>query len=532
MDVELTPARQDRLAEAGYVIDPAPAPVKGRHRVRDGDNRTFDLVLVAVPDAARESVLAHVSRWFPVNDPDVEHLVDALDLDDVIGYITAPAAACTLATFVEDTGRLGAGHTSTLLVTLGRALARLHAQGVVYGPLTAQNVLVVAGRVVLAVPQPDLSPSTMAPSPQEDAYHLAVLADSVIERLHGQQAPDSPPPGLRGLTRLVVSALGDAQTRPGVGTLATLSHDLAPCLPLITLPPIDLVAEAGSDSRGGLDHPAPRRTSFRGESVPGARQGPRGTPESTGIPAAPRERAGGQGRLPRPGIECGDRRDRAVPARPGRRRHVVVLVLVVVVVALGVGAVVTNRPGGGSPAYAAGITESAAAPEDEDTLPAVAPEDPGLAAERLTRARMDLVVALTNAVLAEPAPVAQPAQVAEPAPLAAEAPPVADTRDEWAEVMLPGSAAAGQAAELVSGLRADGTRISGLTIETRDPVVRAQATGTAQVQLTFAISAYTLELASGAQQVPAGGPRTAVLDLVLTEGGWRVAGVAEAGPVD
>lgn len=564
MDVDLTPERADRLAEAGYVLDPvrSPPPVRGRLRVRDGAGHPFDLALVDVPDGAREAFIAHLSSWFAITDSDLEPLVDALDLDDVIGYLTAPAAPETLETFVEATGRLGAGHTSTVLVTLGRTLARLHAQGVAYGPMRPRDVLVVSGRVLLTVPRPDVAgPAAIPPSPQEDAYHLAALADSVIERLHGPQAPPDPPPGLRGLVRLVVSALGDAKTRPGVGTLATLSHDLAPCLPLVAPQKpaspaspdgidrgeehvgMDRGAEragperigaqradshrpdvAGSREGGaqrGLDRPGPRRRkAFRGATVrertrdvgtggghlvssdgegePATRRPARAAASPTTINRAPAARSAP-----------------ATAARPGRRRHrgLAVVTIVAVVAAVSLGAVVVNRLGAGSPAYAAGTQESPATGPAASSVGASAVEDPGAAAARLTRARMDRVVALTNAV------------------------PAVSTDGDWADVMLAGSPAHTQAAELVSRLQAQQAQISGLTVETGTPVVLAQAAptpdapGTAQVQITFTISAYTLRSAAGAQEIPASVERAAVLDLVTTDSGWVVAGVSEVEPV-
>ncbi|SDD00713.1 hypothetical protein SAMN05216410_2622 [Sanguibacter gelidistatuariae] len=523
MDAELTPERQDRLAEAGYVVDLAPghAPVRGRLRVRDGAGCPFDLELVALPDGARETHIAHLSRWFPINDSDVEQLVDALDLDDAIGYLTAPAAPTTLETFVEANGRLGAGHTSTLLVTLGRTLARLHAQGVAYGPIHARDVLVVAGRVVLTVPKPDLARAAIiAASPQEDAYHLAALADSVIDEVHGPQAPARPPPGLRGLAKLIVSAMGDAKTRPGVGTLATLSHDLAPCLPLVPVEQVESVPRAAprpgtSTSRGahgvdagrsGLDRRVRRRKAFRGSmrdrtgltrdlrSTDGRpRQGHDGDEEAT---AARAEVAG----RPRPRT---------------RSRGVGVLVLSVVAAGVGTGAVVVDRLGTDAPAYAVAIEETPATDPGAAQNGAVTHEDPGAAAARLTRTRMDRVVALTNAV--------QPAEGS--ATPAADGDAAAD--DGWADVVLPGSAAHTQAVDLVAGLRADRAQITGLTVETEPPVVLAQSLETAQVEVTFSISAYTLESTSGVQEIAAGGSRTAVLDLVLTGAGWLVAGVSE-----
>lgn len=558
MDVDLTLERQGRLAEAGYV--PAPAlgtvPVRGRIRVQDAGGNPFDLELVALADGAREASVAHLAGWFSVADPAVEPLVDALDLDDAIGYLTAVAAPCTLETFVEVSGRLGAGHTSTLLVTIGRALARLHARGLRYGPMRPQDVLIDDGRVVLTVPKPaPAGAAPLAPSPQEDAYHLAALADAVIAPAHGPQAGDRPEPGLRGLVKLIVSALGDAESRPGVGTLATLSHDLAPCLPLVLPraavpdaeemgePPVPgeprasgelrasgepradglprdrassrfrTLSPADAVRRGSLDRPPPRRKAFRGSTsrLPAAGAAAPGPPDPLGgaAPSTPEREVGPS--TPDPVL----RRSTSDP-QPRRLRRPVVLVGLVLAGLLG-GGVIVHRVGADAPAHAApGELASAPAPEP-------AQEDPGAAAAQLTAARMDAVVALTNAPLD-----AEDSQVSGGAS--------GVPSDGWGGVLVPGSPAHLQASELVASLRAEGARISGLTVETAGVEVLAQTAGspsapaTAQVQVTFTIGAYTVESAEGARTVAASAPRTAVLDLVATDSGWRVATVAETAP--
>lgn len=552
MDVELTLERQGRLAEAGYV--PAPAlgtvPVRGRVRVQDAGGNPFDLELVDLPDGAREASVAHLAGWFSVADPAVEPLVDALDLDDAIGYLTAVAAPCTLETFVEVSGRLGAGHTSTLLVTIGRALARLHARGLRYGPMRPQDVLIDDGRVVLTVPKPAPAGAVpLAPSPQEDAYHLAALADAVIAPAHGPQAGDRPEPGLRGLVKLIVSALGDAESRPGVGTLATLSHDLAPCLPLVlpraVVPDAEEMGEppvpgeprasgepradglprdrassrfrtpspADAVRRGSLDRPPPRRKAFRGSTSRLPAPGPP-DPRSGAAPSTSEREV--RPSLPDPVL----RRSTSDP-QPRRLRRPVVLVGLVLAGLLG--GVIVHRVGADAPAHAAPGELASVSASASPPAPERAREDPGAAAAQLTAARMDAVVALTNAPL--DAEDSQASGGASGAP-----------SDGWGGVLVPGSPAHLQASELVASLRAEGARISGLTVETEGVEVLAQTAGspsapaTAQVQVTFTIGAYTVESADGARTVAASAPRTAVLDLVATDSGWLVATVAETAP--
>ncbi|MEP7764203.1 hypothetical protein [Sanguibacter sp. 25GB23B1] len=236
MHTALTDPWRATLLSAGYALaDTTPGetvPVV----VRDG--RRSALTIVPLPDdAARDRCSEHLARWRTVDDPGVEQLDDAVDLGDAVALLR-PLADRTLAEFVELQGRLSAGQASTVLVVLGRALARLHAGGLVYGPLTAADVVVVHGQPRLVVPSPQAGADHPLPaSPAEDAYHLAALTDSVIVDAYGPRAPAHPAAALRALNRTIVSALGDARSRPGVGTLAALSHDVAACQPLLVLEP-------------------------------------------------------------------------------------------------------------------------------------------------------------------------------------------------------------------------------------------------------------------------------------------------------
>lgn len=559
MDAELTPDQQDCLAEAGYV--PAPAagtpPVRGRIRVQDAAGHPFDLEVVPLGPATREAWIAHLADWFSVSDPGVEPLVDALDLQDAIGCLTPVAQPSTLETFVETEGRLGAGHTSTVLVTLGRALARLHARGLRYGPMHPRNVLIDAGRALLTVPQPSGTGTTpIAPSVEEDAYYLAALVDAVIAPTHGPLAVDPPEPGLRGLAKVVVSAMGDADDRPGVGTLATLSHDLAPCLPLVPIRaevPEEVMEPHGESSprAGRRSAPLPRETRrtlsersgrWRRGRPTGAEQAARvvrtsasgqaGRADRVARPGRAAGRVASRGDLPnrgdvpshgelpsrraaagRRGVRGPQDDDRRTSEGSRRtRRRTVVIVAVVLTGLLGGG--VVHRWTTGAPAVAVPLTEPAAVGRGSRVpVTGEAPED---AAVRLTVARMDRVVALTNAAAPVPGSIDTP-----------------DPPDDWGDLLVAGSPAHTQAVDLVESLRGDGALITGLTVDTDGAVLVAEepgegsASSTAQVEVTFTIGAYTLESPTGAQTVPASASRTALLDLIHTETGWLVATVQE-----
>lgn len=200
-------------------------------------------------------------------------------------------------------------------------------------------------------------------------------------------------------------------------------------------------------------------------------------------------------------------------------RSLTLLLVAAVLAGLAGGGVVVHRLGAAGPAQAAA---SEATPADVSLAGGEVDDDPGPAAARLTAARMEAVVALTNAPATAEATLGSTTGEEKP--------------DGWAEVLVPGSPAHVQAAELVSRLRAEGARISGLTVETKDVVVLTQvaasesAPGTAQVQVTFSVSAYTVESPAGSQTIPAGAPRTVVLELVATDSRWLVATVREPAP--
>lgn len=235
MQTALSDPWRAALARAGYELD-ASTDDAGPLLVRDG--RRSALTIVPLPDdTARTRCSEHLARWRTVDDPGVERLDDAVDLGDAVALVR-PAGGMTLAELVAHQGRLSAGQASTVLVMLGRALARLHAGGLVYGPMSPEDVVLVDGQPRLVVPSPEAGVAhVLAASPAEDAYHLAALTGSVIADAYGPGAPAHPAAALRALNRTIVSALGDAESRPGVGTLAALSHDVAACQPLVLLEP-------------------------------------------------------------------------------------------------------------------------------------------------------------------------------------------------------------------------------------------------------------------------------------------------------
>lgn len=447
MHLPLTASWRDALNREGYlVVGEAPeqgAPITVR---RSSDGVVAGVTVVAAADAAaRDACAEHLARWQPVDDPAVEQLVDAVDLGNAVALLR-PVSAPVLVDLVREHGRLSAGQTSTLLVVLGRALARLHATGIVYGPLSAHDVRVVDGQPRLVVPAPPAATDTgLRPSPAEDAYHLAALADSVVAAAYGPEAPAGQAAALRSLHRVIVSALGDAASRPGVGTLATTSHDVAACQPLILLAP------------------------------------------------PPQER---------PGEDDADVRRR--PTR--RRRGPLALAAASLVLACASGLWWTQSGAGTdeeqAPAPRADGTHQTA-PETAGTTdvedgPAAGPAE---AAGELTRARFELIASLT------------------------ESDPDIDARG-WSDVTVAGSPAHLQALDLVAGLVADGSTVSGLSASVETTAVLDSTPTTARVSVVYTTSEYAVRGPRGNRVVPAASSQEAVLTLARTVDGWRVSEVA------
>jgi hypothetical protein len=407
----LTDPQLEVLAAAGYV--PAdPCPRTGRARTRrpgahagtdggavdhgtghapdaEATGATYVVEIVRYDDEVTRQVLKdHLARWRDVDDPGVERLVDAVDLGDRAAVMIHPTDSHDLTHLVREAGPLTAGHTSTLLVVLGRTLARLHAAGLHYGPITTSAVLLGHGEPVLAVPLPAHDPRPIASSAVEDAYHLASLARSVMAETYGPSAPAGDLGPLRALARLVTSTLGDAQDRPGVGTLAARSHAVAPCRPLVVPGPADRTAHP----EGGSGH-EPHGPSAPARSTPGT-LAPSGSP--------------------RPGLrDLGDHppRRRRLPAR-------LVVACTAGALVVGAGVALATRPDASAVA-AQDVTVDRAA-----SVPAEAPTVSD-AAEELTQARFDVLMEIS----------AGTAEV-----------------DAWDRVTVPGSPAHAQAVELAQGL--------------------------------------------------------------------------------
>lgn len=524
----LGPAALEALLVAGYRPEPDTEPgtepgtephdgrpaVSGRHAILGVGGARFDLTVVDLPDhAARERAVQRLTRWNEVDDPALERLADLVDLGpSTLGLLTPRSAGLTLDGFCSVEGNLSAGRASTVLVVLGRVLARLHHAGEAYGPIAPTRVLVDDGRPVLTLPLPEAG-GVLPPSASEDAYHLASVVDGLLVRPHAAGTSAGDRHVVRALGRLLVGALGDAVDRPGVGTLASSSHDLAPCQPLLVLPPSR--HHDGDASFASLrTRPSPSDPVGRSGRVrqrPGLVMAALAVAAATAVallvpPMLPSGQARDSG--PDAGVVDPVRAGGAVGSVPETPDTAAPDTAAPDTTAPDTTAPETTAPDTAAPDTTApdtaapdlALSDSAGPGEPVDR------SDPADAAAELTRARFDLV-----------------------ADLAASGEPPDDRA--WSDVVVLGSAAHVQAVGVVATLVEQGATLSGLSVTVTAADVIEQDDDVATVAVDYTVSEYAVHTARGARVVAAGTER-AVLQLVpAPEGpvtGWRVVSVAES----
>jgi len=209
----------------------------------------------AGPGTAGDSgrrLLEEARRLARVRHPNVVAVHGADLADGRVGIWTELVEGQTLEERLDVDGPMGAGEAVTVGLDLCRALASVHASGLVHGDVKAANVLRErGGRIVLT----DLgsateagalavtgSPATLAPevldggpsTPSADLYSLGVL---LYHLLTGRYPVDPKPAGSRG-------------EAPGQGARVPL-RDLRPDLPLELVRVIERAMEPEPDRRYG-----------------------------------------------------------------------------------------------------------------------------------------------------------------------------------------------------------------------------------------------------------------------------------------
>ena len=131
------------------------SPAEARAKVRWLHKYGARAIKIVAADASE-----HAIREFAVlQDLAVDHVVRLHETISLpggrIALVLDLAEGGSLADTVSARGHLSAGETVTVLAPVARAVAGLHATGIVHGDLTPGNVLLdLSGRPVVAGPRP------------------------------------------------------------------------------------------------------------------------------------------------------------------------------------------------------------------------------------------------------------------------------------------------------------------------------------------------------------------------------------------
>jgi hypothetical protein len=495
-------------------------------RLSDGCRVAVKVVPVAQPEQAdslaRElAVLGRVA---------VEGLVgfhEAVGLDGdppAVALVLDHLGSGSLERAVGARGHLSVGESVTVLAPVARALAGLHALGVVHGDVTPANVLLeLSGRPFLA----DLGVARLVgealgeqsgslwgtegfvapevledgvPTAAADVYAVGALAwwcvtgavpgPGALRRPLAEVAPGLPTAWCEVTTQAL---LGDPAVRPSAAELALAYYDSAACEPLRLV--------VGTDETSLLTQRLRRPVATPAEPVPAGRR--------------------------RVGVQL----------LRGRAAALATLVALVTVLGAGglVAAGVLGAPGWlGLERSSQGATKAGRTATDQSNLPATttAAETPA------TRTAGTTNPAPTTPETTVPAPTTP----VDPDPTADRAAPRRDPRALMvalssrraeamnrrslavvAELDAPGSGALSQDTALVAELTASGTTWQGVRFEVTSARTVAHAASTATVEAVVGTAAYRVVDETGAVGTSAAAPGSPMRFMLVWSGGrWRV----------
>ncbi|MGV8978842.1 MAG: protein kinase domain-containing protein [Cellulomonas sp.] len=479
-------------------------------------------VVVRVVDLAADP--RHGARLDRLRNVHHEHLARVRDVVSVspstaallVDHMPGP----TLAALRSARGPLSAGEAVTLAVPLADALEALHAAGLVHGDVSPANIVIgLDGRPILVDLLGALTPTAgtvgfAAPEvrrgePCEPPGDVYALASVVLAQLDPDPAGSGADPAASSDDQRVRELLAaatdpDPRLRLGAGELADAcfrAHGPEP----ITLPDSSVLARtelAGLASRGGRTT-IPRRSSrHRGRRAWRARLG-RVTAAAGAVMVcavvafAVSQHSDVEGGGRSPGADA--RSTSAALSRPAGAADGSAIGLLVGGHVAGALAAPPIAPTTSTTPVDSAATDSAvagSAPADG------ASADPVAEARRLTELRARLIVAGDAVALTSVEVLGSPAYAADASTLAA--------------------------------LAARGLRIEGLSVEVTGVQLVSVAGSPVKVAVSSATSGYRLVRPDGTTErtVPAGGQRTVVLVLELTDAGLRVTNVLDAAESD
>ena len=466
-------------------------------------------VVVRVVDLAADP--RHGARLDRLRNVQHEHLARVRDVVAVgpgtaallVDHMPGP----TLAALRSARGPLSAGEAVTLVVPLADALEALHVAGLVHGDVSPANIVIgLDGRPVLVDLLGALTPTAGTP------------AFAAPEVRRGQAC--EPPGDVYALASVVLAQLGPAPAGTGAGADLAASSDDQRVRDLLT-------AATDPDPRLRLAARELADACFRAHAPE-----PIMLPDSSVL--ARTELAGlasRGGRTTTPRCSSRHRGNRAWRAHLGRVAAAVGAVVVCGVLAFALSQRGAAEAGGRSPG-----------PDTHST---------GVALSRVAGAVDGSAIGLLRGGRAPGALAARPPAPTTPTAVAgsartdsASADPVVEARrltelrarlisagDAVAltSVEVLGSPASTADAAILADLATRGLRIEGLSVEVDRAELVSAAGSAVTVAVTSASSGYRLLRADGTTEstVPAGGQRTVVLVLELTDAGLRVTDVLE-----
>jgi len=476
------------------------------------------VAIKVVPAIDAQDAMVELAVLGRISEPHLVRLHEATALPSGdVALVLDHLAGGTLGAAVQARGHLSPGEAVTVLTPIASTLGRLHGHGVVHGDVSPANVLLdLEGRPFLAdlgvarivgerpaelrgtegFVAPEVAVGAI-PTAAADAYALGALAWFVL-------TGDAPGPAVirgrlservAGLTDDLVTAVEAAlrsspQDRPGADALAVAIFESADPVPLVLV-------------RGGDD------VSLLTRRIRAAARSSSGGAEEVSVPGRRRGRSRDLARrhAPSPGASA---RASTSLLRGLRALMPFVAVLVMVAgVALGVGA------------WSGGREDASASTSGQSTPSTAGVSDAGMPAVS-ARPTESPDTPTSDARLSKDAPRAQPLELVRSLAQARAAAWSSGIATRLIEVDAARSPAMARDTEVLAEVQRANQRYVGLTFTVREATFVEESEGLATVRAQIDTGAHAVRGPGGELRRPAVTAAPVLLDLVLTDSGWRV----------